>query len=147
MKITVSILLVLVLSCLAGGCGGPEAIAPMTDEEKAAMTETALAHPDVRKWVETVEVYSAEVRWVVIAWEDSKAVGWYRMDYEDIANGTPPEEIGYVTDDVTINPELYISIGDPAQMYVSAIFDSDRKTLLTVGLQPGRPSAGPGPGG
>jgi hypothetical protein len=135
--------LFLIAVVLAGGCGGPEAIKPLTEEDREQMIEIALADPEVTKWLQETDEYSVEERWVVIAWEDSKAVGWYWMDYEDIKDGTPPEEIAYVTDDVTISPELYFHIGEPARMYISVVFDSDMKKILSVQLQPGRPSAGP----
>lgn len=109
------------------------------------MVKIALAHPDVSKWLEETDVYSVEVGWVVIAWDGSKAVGWYWMDYEDIKDGSPPSEITYARDDVTINPQIYIRVGDPARMFISAIFDSDREKILTVEIQPGRPTGGPEP--
>ncbi len=137
--------LLVVASLLAGGCGGQQAIPPLTVVDEEHMITIALGDPEVSKWLEETEIYTVYERWVVIAWEKSKAVGWYRMDYEDIKDGTPPADITYVTDDVTINPELYFHIGDPARMFISVVFDSDREKILSVEPQPGRPSAGPEP--
>jgi hypothetical protein len=131
------------VSLIAGGCGGPKPIKTLTDEEKSAMLEVAMANPEVSGWLEEADEYSTEARWVVIAWEDSRAVGWYWMEYEDIKDGTPPADIAYVTDDVTINPEIYIRIGEPARMFISVIFDSEKKKVLSIQLQPGRPTGGP----
>lgn len=139
------VILLISIAVLIGGCGGPEAIKPLTEEDREQMIEIALANPEISKWLQETDEYTVYERWVVIAWEDSKAVGWYWMDYEDIKDGTPPEEIAYVTDDVTISPELYFHIGEPARMYISVIFDSDREKILSIQLQPGRPSAGPEP--
>lgn len=139
------VILLVSIAILFHGCGGPEAIKPLTDEDKEQMINIALADPEVSKWLKETDVYTVYERWVVIAWEDSKVVGWYWMEYEDIADGTPPEEIAYITDDITISPELYFHIGEPARMYLSVIFDSDREKILSVEPQPGRPSAGPTP--
>jgi len=81
----------------------------------------------------------------VIAWEGSQVVGWYRVDYEDIKNGKPPSDIAYVTDDVTINPQVYIRVGEPVSLFISVICDRDREEVLAIELQPGRPTAGPTP--
>lgn len=133
-----------IVAILSGGCGGP-AIKPLTDAEKEQMIAVALAEPEVSRWLVETDEYTVYERWEVIAWEDSKAVGWYRMDYEDIKDGSPPSDIVYATDEVTINPEIYIRVGEPARMFISVIFDSEREKILSVELQPGRPSAGPTP--
>lgn len=136
--------LLVVVTLLVDGCAS-KAIKPLTDDEKNEMVEMALAHPEVSKWLDEADVYSTEVGWVVIAWEDSRAVGWYRMDYEDIKDGEPPSDIAYVTDDVTINLQLYIRVGEPTRLFISVIFNQDKKEVLAVELQPGRPTAGPTP--
>ena len=138
--IAVFVVMVAVIAC---SCGAPGVVPPITEEEREAMVETALADPEVSKWLEGDDTYSVEDGWVVIAWEGSKAVGWYWMDYEDIKDGTPPAEIAYLTDDVTINPQLYIRIGEPPGMFVSVIYDSEREKVLSIQLQPGRKSPGP----
>jgi len=137
--------LLVTVTVLAGGCGGPEAIPPLTEDDKNAMMEIALADQQVSKWLDEADGYTVDERWVVIAWEGSKAVGWYWMEYEDIKDGTPPADRKYVTDDVTISPELYFHIGEPARMFISVIFDSDMEKIISVEPQPGRPSAGPTP--
>jgi hypothetical protein len=137
--------LLVITALLVGGCGGPKAIPPLTEDDKDAMIKIALADPQVSGWLDEANEYTVYERWVVIAWEDSKAVGWYRVEYEDIKDGKPPADRKYVTDDVTISPELYFHIGEPARMYISVIFDSDMKKIISVEPQPGRPSAGPTP--
>ena len=137
-----SLLVVMIL--VVSSCTS-KAIKPLTDDEKNTMVEVALNHPEVSKWLEGSDVYSTEAGWVVIAWEGSQAVGWYSFDYEDIKDGEPPSDIAYVTDDVTINPQLYIRVGEPVRLFVSVIFDRDRKEVLAVELQPGRPTVGPTP--
>ncbi len=137
--------LFLIAVVLAGGCGGPEAIPTLTEDDRNAMIEIALADPEVSRWLDEADEYTVEERWVVIAWEDSKAAGWYWVKYEDIKDGKPPADRAYVTDDVTISPELYFHIGELARMYISVIFDSDMKKIISVQPQPGRPSAGPEP--
>ena len=142
----VSLILISLLvsvSLIGGGCGGPEPIKPLTDEDRQQMIAIALADSEVSKWLEGVDEYTVYERWVVIAWEGSKVVGWYWMEYEDIKDGSPPAEIAYVTDDVTISPELYFHIGEPARMFISVIFDSEKKKVLSIQLQPGRPTGGP----
>ncbi len=135
--------LFITVAVLAGGCGGLKAIPPLTEDDKDAMIEIALTDPQVSGWLNEADEYTAEERWVVIAWEDSKAVGWYRTQYEDIKDGKPPAGIAYVTDDVTISPELYFRIGEPVRMFISVVFDNSMKKIISVEPQPGRPSAGP----
>ena len=50
------------------------------------MIEIALAHPEVSKWLETADVYSTEVGWSAVGWNDSEATGWARLEYEEIAD-------------------------------------------------------------
>lgn len=138
--------LMLAFMLVVAGCANPKPIEPLTEQDKAQMVEIALAHPDVSKWLEETDVYSVEEGWVVIAWDGSQAVGWYWMDYEDIKDGSPPSDITYARDEVTINPQIYIRIGEPTEMFISAIFDPDREKILTIQLQPGRKSPGPDKG-
>ena len=133
--LTMSLLLVTVL--IISGCAS-KAIKPLTDDEKDTMIEIALNHPEVSKWLETASVNSTEVGWVTIAWGDSQAVGWYRMDYEDIADGSPPSDITYITDKVTIHPQIYIRVGEPVRMFISVAFDRETKKVVHVELLPGR---------
>ncbi len=140
----ITVLFVMV-AIIAGGCGGPKAIPPLTEDDRNAMIEIALADPEVSRWLDETDEYTVYERWELIAWEDSKAVGWYRVEYEDIKDGTPPSDRVFVTDEVTISPELYFHIGEPARMFLSVIFDSDREKVVSVEPQPGRPSAGPEP--
>ena len=140
----VVVCLLVVITLVVGGCTS-KAIKPLSEDEKETMVQIALAHPDVSKWLETGDVYSTEAGWVVIAWEGSQVVGWYRVDYEDIKNGKPPSDIAYVTDDVTINPQVYIRVGEPVSLFISVICDRDREEVLAIELQPGRPTAGPTP--
>lgn len=79
-------------STRGGGCAGhPKGIKPLTDSEKDRLIQVALYTPEVSKWLEGQTIYKAEVSWVAIDWRNSKAVGWARLDYEEIADGNPPE--------------------------------------------------------
>jgi hypothetical protein len=134
----------LIASLLEAGCSASpvEPIKPLTEGDKKAMVEIALEDPEVSKWLENGD-YTTEAGWVVIAWENHRAVGWYRVDYDDIKEGTPPKTVAYVTDTVTINPEIYIQVGQPVRMFISIIFNSERNKVLSIELQPGRPNSGP----
>jgi hypothetical protein len=136
-----SLLFVFAVTGMLAGCG-PHPIPPLTDADVERMVGIAMQDLEVVKWLADGD-YTTELGWVVIAWEDSTPVGWYSVSYEDIKDGTPPQGIAYVTDDVTINPQLYVRVGQPAWMFVSVIFDSAREKVLSIELQPGRPSPGP----
>ena len=126
---------------LAVGCGGPIGVEPLTDNDVNNMIEIAVKHPEVLELLEENEEYTTQTSWYVIAWEESKAVGWYRMDYEDIADGTPPDAIAYVTEDVTINPELTLIVGKPTRLFISVFFSTNKKEVLDV--QPFPAKSGP----
>ena len=107
------------------------------------MIEIAIKHHEVSNLLEENEEYVAEINWYVIAWEESKAVGWYRTDYEDIADGTPPDSISYVTEDITINPELTLLVVKPTRLFISVFFDLNKKKVLNVQAFPAK--SGPVP--
>jgi len=117
---------------LAVACSGSGPVAPLTDADLNDMIQIAIEHQEVSKLIEQNEEYVAEMNWYVIAWEESKAVGWYRTDYENIAGGTPRDGISYVTDDVSINPELTFLVGKPTRLFISVFFDLNKKKVLDV---------------
>jgi hypothetical protein len=142
-KFWLAIILLLVAVLLLAGCGNPKAIKPLTDDEKNAMIEIALAHPEVSKWLETADVYKTEVGWAAVGWNDSEATGWARLEYEEIAGGNLPSDRAFPSESTSINPDVYISVGEPAGMFISVAFNRDTKEVVAVQLMPGRPTAGP----
>jgi len=130
---------------LYGGCGGPKAIQPLTDDEEKTMIDIALAHPDVSKWLDTEDPYSTEVGWSAVGWNDSEATGWAYLEYEEIADGKLPTDRVFPSDKVTINPDVHIRVGEPARLHLHIAIDREKMEVVAVQLMPGRPSAGPEP--
>ncbi len=138
-------ILLISIAILVGGCGSPKAIKPLTDAEKEKMIEIALADPEVSKWLDTEDVYSTEVGWSAVGWNDSEATGWARLEYEEIADGKLPTDRVFPSDRVTINPDVHISVGEPAGKHLHVAIDREKMEVVNVELMPGRPSAGPEP--
>jgi hypothetical protein len=130
------VLLVAVIT--AAGCGSPGTIKQLTEKDIDSMVEKALKHPDVAEWVEEGEPYQASANWGVSAWEGTELAGWYRMEYEDISDGTPPDDIKYVTQVVTINRDLTLIVGEPVRLFVDVIFDKDGKDIVFVNVFPAK---------
>ena len=129
--------LVTILGSSFVGCT-QKGIKPLTDDETAAMIEIALAHAEVSKWLETADVYSAEVGWSAVGWKDSKSVEWHRLEYEEIADGDLPPGRAYLAPLVTIHPDVHIRVGEPAGMHIHVAFDRETKEVVNVELMPGR---------
>ena len=130
--------LALILLSNLFGCTQKGGIKPLTDDEKSVMTEIALAHPDVSKWLETADVYSTEVGWSAVGWNDGEATGRAILQYEEIADGSLPSDRAFPAQRTTINPEVHIRIGDPTRMFLYVAFDREKKEVLAVQLAPGR---------
>lgn len=113
-------------------------IKPLTDDEKVAMIDIALAHPDVTKWLETADVYSTEVGWSAVGWNNGEATGRAILQYEEIADGNLPSDRAFPAQRVSINPEVRIRIGDTARLHIYVAFDREKKEVLGVQLAPGR---------
>jgi len=122
-----------------------EGIKPLTDDEKAALVEIALTHPEVSKWLETADVYSTEVGWSAVGWNNSEATGWARLEYEEIANGNLPSDRAFPSEHTSINPDVHIRVGEPAGKHIHVAFDREKQEVVAVQLMPGRPTAGPTP--
>lgn len=90
-RLQIVLSLLVIAALFAGGCAS-QAIKPLTDDEKEAMTEIALAHPEVSKWLATADVYSTEVGWSAVGWNDGKATGYALLEYEEIADGSLPSD-------------------------------------------------------
>jgi len=111
--------LLVTASLLMGGCTS-KGIKPLTDDEKDTMTEIALAHPEVSKWLETADVYSAEVGWSAVGWKDGKATGYALLEYEEIADGNLPSDRTFPSESTSINPHVYIRVGEPARLHTGS---------------------------
>jgi len=120
-----------------GGCTS-KGIKPLTDDEKDTMTEIALAHPEVSKWLETADVYSAEVGWSAVGWKDGKATGYALLEYEEIADGNLPSDRTFPSESTSINPHVYIRVGETARLHIHVTFDREAKEVMAVQLMPGR---------
>ena len=130
--------LLVLTSLLMGGCTS-KAIKPLTDDEKETMIEIALAHSEVSKWLKTADVYSTEVGWSAVGWNDSEATGRAILEYEEIADGNLPSDRAFPAKQrVTINPEVRIRVGEPAGKHLYVAFDREKKEVLAVQLAPGR---------
>ena len=136
--------LLAIAALLIGGCAS-RGIEPLTEDEKDRFIEIALNHPEVSKWLETAEVYSTEVGWSAVGWSDSKATGWSRLEYEEIADGNLPSDRTFPSESVTINPDVHIRVGEPVGKHIHVAFDRKTKEVSAVQLMPGRPTAGPTP--
>jgi hypothetical protein len=135
--------LFLIAAVLAGGCGGPQAIPPLTDAEKEEMIEIALADPEVTKWLEEDEPYDARVGWSAVGWNDSEATGFSQLEYEEIADGKLPTDTVFPSG-ATINPYVYIRITPPTGIHLHVAFDRENMEVLAVQLMPPR-GKGPQP--
>jgi len=129
--------LLVITALVVSGCAS-KGIEPLTDKEKDAMIEIALNHPDVSKWLEGADIYKTEVGWAAIGWDDGKATGWTRLDYEDIADGKLPSDITYPSESVSIHPRVIIRVGEPARLFVYVAFDRETQEVVDVQLAPGR---------
>ena len=130
-------ILIIILGSSFGGCT-QKGIKPLTDDEKAAMIEIALAHPEVQKWLETADVYSTEVGWSAVGWNNGEATGRAILQYEEIADGNLPSDRAFPAQRATINPEVHIRVGETARMHLYVAFNRDKKEVLAVQLAPGR---------
>lgn len=137
--------LLVIATLLVGGCGQPKGIKPLTDEERDRFIEIALNTAEALRYLENESKYEIEVRWVALGWEDSKAVEWHPLDYEEIADGNLPSDVLYLSQTVTIHPEVYIRVGESVRMFISVAFDRDTEKVVHVELLPGRLTRGPTP--
>lgn len=131
--------LLLIMTLLVGGCAS-KAIKPLTGDEKDAMIEIALAHPEVSKWLETADVYSTEVGWAAVGWNNSEATGWARLEYEEIADGNLPSDRAFPSQTTSIHPDVHILVGEPVRLHIHVAFNRETKEVVAVQLQPGRGS-------
>jgi len=132
-------LIIVLVAILASSLGcAQKGIEPLTDDEKNAMIEIALAHPEVSKWLETADVYSAEVDWSAVGWSNSEATGWAHLEYEEIADGNLPSDRAFPSEYTSINPDVHIRVGEPAGMHIYVAFDREPKEVVAVQLMPGR---------
>ncbi|MFC2051790.1 hypothetical protein ACFLT4_03585 [Chloroflexota bacterium] len=136
---------VLVVALLVGGCGNPRGVKPLTDKEKDRFIEIVLNTPEALRYLGSESKYEIEVKWVALGWKDSKATEWHPLDYEEIAGGNLPSDRLYLSESVTIHPQVYIRVGDPVRMFISVAFDRETQEVVHVELLPGRPTAGPTP--
>jgi len=120
-----------------------QGIKPLTDDEKNTMIEIALAHPEVSKWLDTADVYSVEVSWSAVGWNNSEATGLAHLEYEDIADGDLPSDRVFPSESTSINPDVHIRVGEPTGKHIHVAFDRESKEVVAVQLMPGRPTAGP----
>ncbi|MFC1928032.1 hypothetical protein ACFLXK_00330 [Chloroflexota bacterium] len=130
--------LLVIMALLVSGCGNPKGIKPLTDKEKDRLIEIALDTPEALRYLKNESKYEIEVRWVALGWNDSKASSWHPMDYEEIADGNLPSDRRYLSERVTIHPEVYIRVGEPVRMFISVAFDRDAEEVVHVELLPGR---------
>ena len=142
-RLWLAAILLLVVVLIVVGCGNPKDIKPLTNDEKNAMIEIALAHPEVSKWLETDEVYQTEVGWSAVGWNDSEATGWARLEYEEIADGNLPSDRTFPSYSTSIHPDVHVRVGEPAGKHIHVAFDLEMKEVVAVQLMPGRPTAGP----
>ena len=134
-----SVLITIFITVLGGSFAcTQQGIKPLTDDEKAAMVEIALAHPEVAKWLETADVYNTEVGWSAVGWNDSEATGWARLEYEEIADGNLPSDRAFPSEYTSINPDVHIRVGEPAGKHIHVAFDREKREVVAVQLMPGR---------
>jgi len=134
--------LLVIVALLVGGCAS-KGIKPLTDSEKDRLREIALNTPEVSEKLEGAKAYKIEVSWIAIDWHNSEAVAWASLDYEDIADGNPPQ---FVSESATIYPLVLIRFGEPEQTLVMVAIDRDmEKVVLVEELQGGpvRPTKTP----
>ena len=144
-RLWLAVSLLVIVPLLVGGCiGKTKGIKPLTDDEKDRLTEIALNTPEAVRYLENESKYEIEVRWVALGWKDSKAVEWHPLDYEEIADGNLPSDRLYLSETVTIHPQVYIRVGEPVRMFISVAFDRDTQEVVHVELLPGR-GTGPTP--
>jgi hypothetical protein len=129
--------LIIVLVSGLSGCT-KTVIKPLTDDKKAAMVEIVLAHPEVAKWLQTADACSTEVGWSAVGWNNSEATGWAHLEYEEIADGNLPSDRVFPSQSTSINPDVHISVGEPARLHIHVAFDREKKEVVAVQLMPGR---------
>ena len=102
------------------------------------MIEIALNTPEALRYLENESKYEIEVKWVALGWKNSKATEWHPLDYEEIADGKLPSDRLYLSQTVTIHPQVYIRVGEPVRMFISVAFDRETEKVVHVELLPGR---------
>ena len=137
--------LLLMVTPLLAGCGGPEAIKPLTDEEQDRFIEIALSTTEAQRYMENETNYETEVGWIGLGDRGSVSIETHRFDYEEIADGNIPSDRLYFSESLTIHPHVYIRVGEPVRMFISVAIDRETGQVLNVELEPGRPSRGPEP--
>jgi len=126
--------LLLLMALLVASCVEyPKRIKLLTDNEKDRLIEIALDTPEVSKWLKNGSIYKAEVGWIAIVWKNSEAGEWHVLDYEEVANGSPPQ---YIPESATIYPSVLIRVGEPEQVHVHVAFDQETEQVVLVELLP-----------
>lgn len=136
-RLWIALSLLVAMTLLVVGCDS-KVIKPLTNNEMNSMIETALAHPEVSKWMGETSVYKIEVGWAAVGWSESEATGWARLEYEEIADGNLPTDRVFPSERVTINPDVYIRDGVPTRLHIHASFDRETGEVVAVQLMPGR---------
>ena len=138
-----TMILLVLIALLAGGCAPKSNINQepnlrwLTDEEKSKAIEIALSTPEATSLLEQREVYTAEVDWIAIGWDGSRATWWHVLDYDVVAEGVPE----FVPESAVIYPKVFLRFGDPVQQQVMVAVDLEaEETVLVEGpYVPGAP--------
>jgi S1-C subfamily serine protease len=132
-------ILLVLIALLAGGCAQKSDMDEesnlrwLTDEEKSKAIEIALSMPEATSLLEQQEVYTAEVDWIAIEWDGSRATGWRVLDYDVVSEGVPE----FVPESAIIYTRVFLRFGDPVQQQVMVAVDlKAEKAVLVEGPYP-----------
>jgi hypothetical protein len=121
--------LLLVVALLAVGCSthakGMDSPRWLTDAEKEAAVDIALATPEAVALQDEYDVYTIDFRWAVMYWYGGNAVLWW-MDYDDVESELPPEIQG----EVDFYLEVIIRFGDPTEEALRVAVNPDTGKIV-----------------
>jgi hypothetical protein len=121
--------LLLVVALLAVGCSshakGMDSPRWLTDAEKEAAIDIALATPAAAAAEATYGVYTTDFRWAVMYWYGKHAVLWW-MDYDAVDDELPPD----ITGKVEFYLEVIIRFGEPTQEMLRVALNPDTGKIV-----------------
>jgi len=121
--------LLLIVALLAVGCTphakGMESPRWLTDAEKEAAIDIALATPEAAAAEAEYDVYTTDFRWAVMYWYGKHAVLWW-MDYDAVDDELPPEIQG----EVDFYLEVIIRFGEPVQEMIRVALNPDTGKIV-----------------
>ena len=110
----------------------PPGLRNLTDSERERSIQIAINTPEAKEQTSQGTPYAAELSWVGIVWEGSRAVGTWDMDYEVIEKGTPSN----VPSSAVIYPRVNLLFGQPERLLIRVAVDLSAEKAVSVDMHP-----------